>query len=170
VEQKWAQLDSGRMKGCAERIGKKRRKSMKKQVFAIAAVTALMTLAPAPSHAQQVSQANIPFAFQAGNTSMPAGEYKVLRALPDSETVQQIRRTDSSAATLVHTSASDLRQDDAGPKLIFHCYAKQCFLSEIWVGEGRVLKLTQSGRERELSQVKAEAELAVVSVPLADVQ
>ena len=140
---------------------------MKKQILAVAAAVALTTLAPAQSHAQQATQANIPFAFQAGNKTMPAGEYRVARSLPNSETVQRIRRTDSSASTLVNTYAADFAENHAAPKLIFHCYTNECFLSEIWVGDGQELKLTQSGREKELSQATTENnKLAVVSLPL----
>jgi hypothetical protein len=149
-----------------EQIERKRRKSMNKQILAVAAAVVFTALAPAQSHAQQASRASIPFAFQAGNKTMPAGEYRIVRALPDTEAVQQIRRTDSSAATLVHTYAADLNQNDAAPKLIFHCYTNECFLSEIWAG-GQELKLTQSGREKELSQVQTENnKLAVISLPL----
>ena len=60
---------------------------MKKQILAVAAALVFTALAPAQSHAQQVTQAKVPFAFQAGNTMMPAGEYQIQRALPEVKTV-----------------------------------------------------------------------------------
>jgi hypothetical protein len=150
----------------AKRMRRKRRKSMKKQILAVAAALVFTALAPAQSHAQQVTQAKVPFAFQAGNTMMAAGEYQIQRALPEVRTLQLIRRTDSSASTFVLTNVVESRDKNAGSKLIFHCYSNECFLSEIWVGSGQGLKLEQSRREKEVSLAKTENELAVVSLPL----
>ncbi len=139
---------------------------MTKQILTIAAALVLTALAPAQSHAQQITQAKVPFAFQAGETMMPAGEYQIRRALPSSKAVQQIQRTDSSASTFVMTYPTDAREKNAVPKLIFNCYSDECFLSEVWSGHGQGLKLTESRREKELSRATTENELAVVSVPL----
>jgi hypothetical protein len=139
---------------------------MKKQILAVAAALVFTALAPARSHAQQVTHAKVPFAFQAGNTMMPAGEYQIQRALPSTKAVQQIRRTDSSASTFVLTNVVESRDKNTDSKLIFHCYSNECFLSEIWVGSGQGLKLMPSRREKELSLAKTENELAVVSLPL----
>jgi hypothetical protein len=139
---------------------------MKKQILAVVAALFFTALAPAQSHAQQVTQAKIPFAFQAGNTMMPAGEYQIQRALPEAKTLQLIRRTDLSASTFVGTIVVESRDKNADPKLIFHCYSNECFLSEIWAGSGQGLKLIPSRREKEVSLAKTENELAVVSLPL----
>jgi hypothetical protein len=139
---------------------------MKKQILAVAAALVFTALAPAQSHAQQITQAKVPFAFQAGDTMMPAGEYQIQRVLPSTKAVQLIRRTDSSASTFVFTNVVESRDKNADPKLIFHCYSNECFLSEIWAGSGQGLKLEQSRREKEVSRAKAEHELAVVSLPL----
>jgi hypothetical protein len=139
---------------------------VKKQILAVAAALVFTTLAPAQSHAQQVTQAKIPFAFQVGNTMLPAGEYQVRPALPNTKVVEQIRRTDWSASTFVNTNAVEAKDNNAQPKLIFYCYSHECFLSEIWTGSGRGRKLVESSREKELSRAKAENELAVITLPL----
>lgn len=139
---------------------------MKNQIITVAAALIVIALAPSPSHAQQVTQAKVPFAYQVANTMMPAGEYRIQRALSSTKAVQQIRRTDSSASTFVLTNATENRQKNAEPKLIFHCYRNECFLSEIWIGNGQGLKLMVSRRENELSRTSAENELAVFSLPL----
>jgi hypothetical protein len=144
---------------------RKGRKSVKTQILAVAALV-LTALAPVPSHAQQLTQAKISFTFQAGTTTMPAGEYQVRRAFLESVTTELIRRTDSSASTFALANVVDSRDKKANPRLIFHCYNNECFLSEIWVGSGQGLKLLESRREQELSHAAAENELAVVSVPL----
>lgn len=139
---------------------------MKKQILAVAAALFFTALAPAQSQAQQVTQAKVPFAFQAGNTMMPAGEYQIQQALTATESVQQIRDTDSSAVVFIGTYSVDPGNKHVEPKLIFNCYTNVCFLSEIWTGSGQGRKLVQSRREKELSHAKAENELAVVSLPL----
>jgi hypothetical protein len=139
---------------------------MKKQILTVAAALAFTALAPAQSHAQQVTQAKIPFAFQVGNTIVPAGEYQVRSALPNTKVVEQIRRTDWSASTLVNTNAVESKDNNAQPKLIFNCYSHECFLSEIWTGSGQGRKLVESSREKEVSRAKEENELAVVTLPL----
>lgn len=139
---------------------------MKKQILIAAAALAFTALVPAASHAQEVTQAKVPFAFQAGDTKMPAGEYQIRRTLSSSKAVQQVRRTDSSASTFVMTYPTDAREKDTVPKLIFQCYSDECFLSEIWSGNGHGMKLAVSRREKELSRATKEDELAVVSVPL----
>jgi hypothetical protein len=154
------------MTGPVESEERKRRKSMKKQILTVAAALVFAAIAPAASHAQQVTQAKVPFAFQAADTRMPAGEYQIRRASSSSKAVQHIQRTDSSASTFVLTYAADLRNNNAAAKLVFHCYSDECFLSEIWSGNGEGLKLTESRREKHLSRSEAENELAVVSVPL----
>jgi hypothetical protein len=139
---------------------------MTKQILTVAAALVFTALAPAQGHAQQITQAKVPFAFQVANTVMPAGEYQIGRALQSSKQVQQIRRADSSASTFVITIPTESTNKDAGPRLIFHCYSKECFLSEIWAGNGERMKLMVSRREKEVSRASAENELAVVSLPL----
>jgi hypothetical protein len=140
---------------------------MKTQLLAVAAALVFTALAPAPSQAQQV-RASVPFAFRAGDTMMPAGEYQVERGLSASKKVQRIQRTDSSTSAFVATNPVDTPDKNVEPKLIFHCYSDECFLSEIWTGEGQGRKLIESSREKELSRAHAEDELAYVSLPLTD--
>jgi hypothetical protein len=141
---------------------------MTKQILAVAAALFFTALAPVPSHAQQVTRVKVPFAFQAGSTTLPAGEYQVQRALMHTTTTQLLRSTDSSVYTFVLTNGISSRDNNTNPRLIFHCYNNEdeCFLSEIWAANGQGLKLSESRREKELSRAATENELAVVSVPL----
>jgi hypothetical protein len=118
---KWAQLDGDGITEAVEPEERKRRKSMKSQILTVAAAVVFTALAPAVSHAQEVTEAKVPFAFQAGEAKMPAGEYQIRRTLSSSKAVQQIRRTDSSASTFVMTYPTDAREKNAVPKLIFNC-------------------------------------------------
>src|SRR5580698_5411251 len=124
---------------------------MKKQILAVAAALIVIAVVPTQSHAQQVAKAKIPFAFQAGSKTMPAGEYYVQQAFPADKTAELITRADSSASTFVLTNVVESNDKHPAPKLIFHCYSKECFLYEIWTGNGKGLELAVSPREKELS-------------------
>jgi hypothetical protein len=139
---------------------------MKKQILGVAAALIFTGLMPAQSHAQQVTQAKIAFAFQVGNKMLPAGEYQLRPALSNTKMVEQIQRVDRTASTFINTNALEGRDSNAQPKLIFNCYSHDCFLSEIWTGGGQGRKLVESSREKELSREKSENELAVITVPL----
>lgn len=140
---------------------------MKKQILATAAALVFTALAPTQTHAQQSVLANIPFDFQVGNKTMPAGEYRVRLALTSSnEAVQLVEYTDSSLSIFTLTNSIESTAKNVDPKLVFHCYDNECFLSEIWMGSTSGRQLAPSRREREASRAAAEKEMAVLVVPL----
>ena len=139
---------------------------MKKQILATAAALVFAAFIPTPSHAQQAALANIPFDFQVGNKTMPAGDYKVQRALASNEGVDLLQRTDSSASVFTSTGPADGSVTNTDPKLVFHCYVNECFLSEIWLPNAQGRRLLPSRREREVSRANVEILMAVRVVPL----
>jgi hypothetical protein len=139
---------------------------MKKQILATAAALLFSALASTQTHAQQAAVANIPFEFQVGNKTMPAGEYKVQRAQSSNDGLELLQRTDSSASIFALTERIDGTGMNTDPKLVFHCYGNECFLSEIWLGSTSGRQLSPSRREREASRAAAENEMAVVVLPL----
>jgi hypothetical protein len=138
---------------------------MKKQILTVAAVLLLTTFAPL-SHAAPTTQAKIPFAFQVNNKTMPAGEYRISGVYASSDAAQQIRRNDTGAGAFLPTMVLYHTGGNSKPKLVFHCYDKECFLSEVWSGDGRAWKLAESRREKEVSRVNPENDLASIAVPL----
>jgi hypothetical protein len=139
---------------------------MKKQILATSALLALAALVPAPSHAQQAVQANVPFPFGVGSKTMPAGDYTVQRVPMNDQALQLVERTDPSVSVFILTNSIDGAGKEAKPKLVFHCYADDCFLSEVWIRSTSGRLLLPSRREREVSRANAENLLAVVVVPL----
>ena len=139
---------------------------MKKQMFTVAAALLLGAFAPL-SHAAPVTQAKIPFAFEVNNKTMPAGEYELARVFENSNAPQMIRSTDSGAGAILPTMVLHYTDRSSGPKLVFRCYGRECFLSEVWSGDGRAWKLSESRREKEITQISADEEdLASIAVPL----
>ena len=134
---------------------------MKKQI-AVGVALLVAAIAAGPSHAQQiVAKANIPFEFQMGNKTMPAGEYLIQRVSDTNEVALMIRRTDASAATAITTFAVDAKNGDSEPELVFHKYGNSYFLSEIWTGQGQGRHLPASKREKEWARETKGSEVAV---------
>jgi hypothetical protein len=96
--------------------------------------------------------ADIPFQFQVGNTTLPAGEYSVS---PNSSTGETLRISSRSTdATVVRMSSPVAQRDPASKsRLVFHKYGNEYFLTEVWsAGFSNGRKLTKSGRERALER------------------
>ena len=121
---------------------------MMKTLSRITGMLALALLAAQAGRAQEPILANIPFAFTVGNTTLPAGEYRVEK-LQDSSPALLIQRTDRGASMIVITSAVEVNAPQAQTKLIFHRYGKQCFLSQVWTaGHARGRELPDSRKAK----------------------
>ena len=139
---------------------------MKKQ-FAVAVALLAAAIATVPCYAQWMSsRADIPFAFQVGNKTMPAGQYWIQRVSDADESAQMIRRTDSSAAAVAQTFAVDAKNGESTPELVFHKYGNSYFLSEILTGQGQGRQLPKSEREKELAKETRGSEVAVSLQPV----
>jgi hypothetical protein len=136
---------------------------MKKQTLTIAAALFFTALLPGQGRAQTTTRANVPFAFQAGNEEMPGGEYEIQRAPTGTGSALQLRRIDSSASAFVLTNPADPANKSGEAKLIFNCYHHECFLSQIWNGNGQGRKPLESRREKELARATVENELAMIA-------
>lgn len=134
---------------------------MKKQLFPL---LAMLLLATGLSNAQldrQAVKANIPFDFITGNTTLPAGEYRV-SAISELGTLSVIGG--ASDHTLVNSHAVLANAASTSTKLIFHRYGDQYFLYQIWVqGENRGRELPQTRLERELASNPRFSTVAVLA-------
>ena len=90
------------------------------------------TQAQTSRNTQQL-RANIPFAFDAGNKILAAGDYKVQVVNPSSDhSVLQIASTDGKSSVMVKTT--DIQgQSSEKAKLTFRRYGDQYFLAQIWM-------------------------------------
>jgi hypothetical protein len=142
----------------------KRRIPMKTRILAVAAALLAFTMVAAQSKAQtwRMVQVNVPFAFTVGNTTLPAGEYTIQRVLNTSESVELIRSKDGSASMIVSTKIADQDSKDREPRMIFHRYGDQYFLSQIWFSGDSGRELYKSRGEKELASNQAPTELAVL--------
>jgi hypothetical protein len=95
---------------------------------------------------------NIPFAFTAGNVTLPAGEYRVQK-LDGSSAVVLISCADASASTMVLSNAAQAKDIQTQSKLVFKRYDNRYFLSQVWAaGSIRGRELLKSHAEKEIAQ------------------
>lgn len=139
--------------------GQKRSNTMKsmKQLAAIAIFGALTC---AGLRAQTVDlRATIPFDFNIGQTSMPAGDYEI----QGHGMVVLVRRVDTGkpANAFVVTIGAESANRDGTPRLSFHHYGDEYFLSAIWDPSGGRL-VRQTGRELEMAKRAGAAVEATV--------
>jgi hypothetical protein len=144
---------------------RKKENSMRKQLISVAAALVLSIVAAAQCGAQSVGviQVNIPFDFQAGNRTLPAGEYRIERLSAEMEGIQLIRQSDGKAATLVTTLPSESKDGTAPARLVFYRYGSEYFLSEIWTDGTHGRRLHKSAREKEMASTLRSTEVAVLA-------
>ena len=87
--------------------------------------------------AAQSLQADIPFAFRAGDQVFPAGSYQVQLAGRSNELV--VLMGNSGAVTLLPNGATAPGRaaiSTGDPKLTFECGPARCALIQLWTGAG----------------------------------
>ena len=127
---------------------------MKKQSFLMTGFLVLSsTAATQVARAQEPLAVNIPFAFVAGNATLPAGEYRVQK-WDGNSTVLLIQCSDPRESATVLTNAAEAKELQSESKLVFNRYGKRYFLSQVWTaGSIRGRQLLKSPREKEMAQV-----------------
>ena len=131
---------------------------MKKAMFRIGLMLALAFLAAAQFvRAQEPVVAKIPFQFTAGETTLPAGEYRVEK-ISDGSPALVIRCTEGSPAIMVVTSPASVNAPQQNSKLIFHRYGNRYFLAQVWsAGSSSGRQLRESAKEKEQLLARNEA-------------
>lgn len=119
------------------------------------AATVLTVLAAGCLQAQQLSsavKADVPFAFRAGNTVMPAGVYTVTQYTPG---VILIRGEVGRHANAFIPTRSCERRKTQDPMLVFNRYGDRYFLSQVWADGAQGRELPKAPVEHELARAGA---------------
>src|SRR5438132_13852439 len=126
---------------------------MKKRLFVMAGLLVFASMvATQVVRADEPMLVNIPFAFVAGNATLPAGEYRVER-LHGNSAVVLIRCSDTSAAAVALSNATQAKETPTQSKLIFKRYDNRYYLSQVWsAGSIRGRALMKSPPEKETTQ------------------
>jgi hypothetical protein len=118
-------------------------------------VTAALLLSgvAASARAQAIETVTtVPFEFAAGDTNLPRDRYRIT-PLPGQNGVFMIR---GARHGVVVMSQLERRNDrEATPSLTFYRYGEKYFLREVQLGDGRILKLSQTRAELEAAEYVA---------------
>lgn len=112
--------------------------------------------------------AEVPFQFNVGNKTFPAGEYLVRSVSDDSSNVVlNIQSRDGETSTMLMMSTVEGNAQESA-KLIFRRYGSQYFFAEAWVdGDAAGLRFPKSRAERtaerEIAGIKAKAEAVALT-------
>ena len=111
-------------------------------------LTAIVLLAAASASAQtNLIKIKIPFDFNLGNISLPAGEYQVDKTDLGNQLVFSRK---GSPGVLVSSNNAETFAASSRTKLVFHRYGTTYFLYQLWVegqSQGQQLRLTRLEKE-----------------------
>ncbi len=130
---------------------------MKKQIYTIVTMLILaITLAVSSAQAQSGRQVRmkIPFDFTVGRKTFRAGEYTFARSTMASTAGLLVRSVDGRAGEMILTHSVEAGTAQAAEtKLVFHRYAGQYYLAQVWTSADKFgLALNMSRRERALQR------------------
>jgi hypothetical protein len=140
---------------------------MKRQSILLAGLLALSSMAVTQvARAQESMIVNIPFAFTAGDATLPAGEYRVQK-LERNSAVLLIHCWDARVAIFVVTNPAQAKELQSQSKLVFNRYDNRYFLSQVWTaGSTRGRQLRKSPKEKEmapLARIETKGEITLVA-------
>jgi hypothetical protein len=85
---------------------------------------------------------NIPFDFNVGSKTLPAGEYTIKRLTQNSMLVASADGKQSAIAQALGSAQLGANEKRAAERLVFRQYGDQYFLAQVWMvrdGEGQAL-------------------------------
>jgi hypothetical protein len=146
---------------------------MKKQLFGTLAILILLlaqTVATAQAQVERRVTAHVPFAFQIGDKTLPAGDYSIKRA---SQNALLIESADGEQSVIAQATGSVEGNANAKPsaeKLVFRQYGDQYFLAQVWMARGsagRAVNMTKAERKAaealKVAQHNAKPQLIEIS-------
>ena len=113
---------------------------------------------------------NIPFSFNVGEKTLPAGEYTVERYQRNSAVVWLVRSRDGQNSALVNTNALRTNDIDSKGKLVFRQYDGRYFLSQIWTGDNSGRQLRRPKFTDALARNNVEGHTVVIALGATDVR
>jgi hypothetical protein len=145
---------------------------MKKYLSLTIAIMMFVAVAAIAAEAQvsgtQRLRARIPFAFNVGAKSLPAGEYTITVLNPASDRkVLQIRSSDGRVSAIIQTNELNVNAPEQ-PKLVFNRYGDHYFFAQAQMaGDSITLAALKSNAERNAEHAIAstgrKAKVAIVA-------
>ena len=134
-------------------------KTMKKQLLMMVVSAFFLMLTAGVSEAQQMRlmRATIPFDFNVGNISLPAGRYAIERSSTGG--VLQLVSLDGKKSIFFSTLEAQNSKPQSRAQLEFHRYGTEHFLSQVRQWGDTRYEIRKSKREREVAK-KVDRHLA----------
>ena len=123
-------------------------------LLSIAAVAAIGTTIGVAQQPRNGLTATIPFDFNVGRTTLPAGEYTISTDLTSG--ALQVQDAQHRAKVVVVTMTADKPSSPDQSQLAFRVYGGRHYLASMWngtMGVGRSLMKTPAEREAEIAGV-----------------
>jgi hypothetical protein len=135
-----------------------------KTKMAMAVAVLLSTVVAGVCRAQsRPLEVNVPFAFEVGSKTMPAGSYRVESMPTGGGSLEILRATSSDVRLTISTMATALKSGTPGPALVFYRYGNRYFLVQIRTGDGHAREVFPSQQEKELARSEPKVEVALLA-------
>ncbi|HEY6802217.1 MAG TPA: hypothetical protein VI306_01440 [Pyrinomonadaceae bacterium] len=131
-------------------------------------ISVLGVSANAQSRNRQELKVSVPFAFNVGNTELPAGDYNVRVINPASaNSVLQFASVDGKSTILIRTTDVEGWAKSTA-RLTFRHYGSQYFLAQIWMasestGFGTPNSSSEKNLRRQLGKAAKNVDLVAVN-------
>lgn len=136
---------------------------MKTRILATAGAVLLSIIGAGVCRAQsRTVEANVPFAFQVGNKTMPAGNYRVESMPTGNGSIQVLRANSGEARPTISTMPAATDSGIPVPSLVFHRYGNHYFLAQIRTGGGHARDVYPTLQEKELARSEPGVEVAIL--------
>ena len=116
---------------------------------------------PTKAHVRIIGdlEADIPFAFHAGNASLPAGKYRIHGLHNSNLTVMEITSADGSISALFQVQDAEADTTPAQSELIFSKYGNRHFLAKLFAeGSSKGSQVLESRYENRISEQTMEGQ------------
>ena len=124
------------------------------------AVAAVSVMAQTPGTKVTI----IPFSFNVGEKTLPAGEYTVARYRRDSEVVWLVESRDGREKVLTNTNPLRAYETESKAKLVFRRYGNRYVLSQIWTPGNSGRELRRPKFTSELAKNNVEPQTVVIAI------
>jgi len=137
---------------------------MKTRILAIAGAVLLSIVTAGECRAQaRALELNVPFAFEVGNKTLPAGSYRVESVPTGAGTLEMLCNGNGDVRLTISTIAVTLKNGPTTSALVFHQYGHRYFLAQIRTGDGHGREVFPSRQEKELARSVQSIEVALVN-------
>lgn len=126
-----------------------------------AGLSAMLGSLTVSAQQNELAIANVPFAFQANDTTLAAGRYDVLRD-PNSR-ILQMRDAETGKAIFVRAHPADDSKVNK-PRLVFTCSGSDCVLSTIYMADKTGYAVYKSSHEDLTRKIGLSTSIRSVSL------